>query len=229
MELSQTTINYLDRLTSVAQMAGIDALVFRPDIVSGKDDTPAVVIIQKDDIPEFEFTELAIIRIPYFRQRMEAVKSTGKAFTATFDPQKGLITFAAGRTKAEYRAGNAIAVRAPKALNDTNAFKFTIESDLVNIISRAASAYPSKDPIVTITSDGSEVELVISDDEANDSFTTLISSDLQGSGALAVRYGLKTLLPLLKQHETNTLTVGQKGILSLSIKGVNVQLIPRMQ
>lgn len=228
MQLSQKTIDYLDRVTSVAQIAGIDAVVFRRDIVSGKDDTPAVVLIQKDDLPEFEFTELAVIRVPYFRQRMDAVKSTGKAFTAEFEEAKGLITFAAGRTKAEYRAGNAVAVRPPKSLNDQVAFSFTIEDDLCNIISRAASAYPSKDPMITFTSNGTEVEIMISDDEANDSFTTLISSDLKGSGALSVRYGLKTLLPLLKQHDNNQLAVGQKGILTLSIKGINIQLIPRV-
>lgn len=228
MQLSQTTIDYLDKVTAVAQISGIDAVVFRNDIVSGKDDTPAVVMIQKDGIPDFEFTELAVIRVPYFRQRMDAVKSTGKQFTASYDPAHGLITFTAGRTKAEYRAGNAVAVRPPKGLNDPVAFTFAIEDDLCSVISRAASAYPSKDPIVTFTSNGSEVELVIADDESNDSFTTLVSSDLQGSGALSVRYSLKTLLPLLKQHEGKQLVVGQKGTLALVIKGINVQLIPRV-
>lgn len=228
MQLSQATIDYLDRVTAVAQIAGIDAVVFRKDIVSGKDDTPAVVLIQKDDIPEFEFTELAIIRIPYFRQRMEAVKATGKTFTATLEENKGLITFAAGRTKAEYRAGNAVAVRPPKGLNDQSTFIFPFEPDLTAVIARAASAYPSKDPIVTLTSNNSEVELVIADDESNDSFSTVISDQLQGTGALSVRYPLKTLLPLLKQHEGKELTIGQKGTLALTIKGINVQLIPRI-
>lgn len=228
MQLSQATIDYLDKVTSVAQISGIDAVVFRNDIVSGKDDTPAVVLIQKDNIPEFEFTELAIIRVPYFRQRMDAVKSTGKTFTATYEPSHGLITFAAGRTKAEYRAGNAVAVRPPKGLNDPTAFQFSIDADLCAVISRAASAYPSKDPIVTFTSNGTEVELVIADDESNDSFTTLVSSDLKGTGALSVRYSLKTLLPLLKQHEGKELIIGQKGTLALIIKGINVQLLPRV-
>lgn len=228
MQLSQKTIDYIDKVTSVAQISGIDALVFRKDIVSGKDETPAVVLIQKDDIPDFEFTELAIIRIPYFRQRMDAVKATGKAFTVDYQAAQGLITFAAGRTKAEYRAGNPVAVRPPKGLNDPTAFKFTIEDDLCSVISRAASAYPSKDPIVTFTSNGTEVELAIADDESNDNFTTLVSSDLQGNGALSVRYSLKTLLPLLKQHDGKELVIGQKGTLALTIKGINVQLIPRV-
>ncbi|MNC24561.1 hypothetical protein D3C75_726170 [compost metagenome] len=228
MQLSQATIDYIDRVTAVAQIAGIDAVVFRKDIVSGKDDTPAVVMVQKDDIPEFEFTELALIRIPYFRQRMEAVKATGKAFTATLEENKGLITFAAGRTKAEYRAGNAVAVRPPKGIAHTDTFTFPIEPDLVNIISRAAAAYPSKDPIVTLTSNGAEVELQITDDESNDSFTTIISDQMKGSGALSVRYPLKLLLPLLKQHEGKELKIGQIGSLALKIRGIDVFLIPRV-
>lgn len=228
MKLSQTTIEYIDRVTAVAQVAGIDAIVFTKTLVSGKDDTPAVVLIQKDDIPEFEFDELAIIRVPYFRQRMDAVRGGDKAFTFDYDDNKGLITFTAGRTKAEYRAGNALAVRAPKNLNDQIAFTFTVESDLTQVISRAASAYPSKDPIIVLTSSGSEVEITITDDEAGDSFTSLISSDLEGNGALSVRYSLKTLLPLLKQHESTVLNIGQRGTLTLTIRGINIQLVPRV-
>lgn len=228
MKLSATTIEYIDRVTAVAQLAGIDAIVFRKELVSGKDDVPSVILIQKDDIPEFEFDELAIIRIPYFRQRMDAVRGTGNSFTFDYDDQKGLINLSAGRTKAEYRAGNAIAVRPPKGLNDTAAFSFTIESDLTQLISRAASAYPSKDPVIALTSHNSEVEITITDDEAGDSFTSVISTDMKGSGALSVRYSLKTLLPLLKQHEHTTLQIGQRGTLTLSIRGINILLIPRV-
>lgn len=228
MKLSATTIEYIDRVTAVAQVAGIDALVFRNDLVSGKDDVPSVILIQKDNIPEFEFQELAIIRIPYFRQRMDAVRGTGNSFTIDYDDQTGLMNMSAGRTKAEYRAGNAIAVRPPKGLNDAAAFTFTIAADLTQLIARAASAYPSKDPIIALTSNGSEVEVTITDDEAGDSFTSLISTDLQGVGALSVRYSLKTLLPLLKQHEHLTLQIGQRGTLTLSIRGINILLIPRV-
>lgn len=227
MKLKPETIEYIDRVTAVAQIAGIDAIVFRKDLVSGKDDVPAVVLIQKDGIPDFEFDELAIIRIPLFRQRMEAVRGVGSAFTFDYDDQRGLINMSAGRTKAEYRAGNAIAVRPPKNLNDVAEFSFTIAEDLTALIARAASAYPSKDPVIVFTSTGTDVEIAISDDEAGDSFTSVISSDLKGSGALSVRYSLKTLLPLLKQHEHTTLQVGQRGTLTLSIRGLNILLIPR--
>lgn len=228
MKLSASTIEYIDRVTSVAQIAGIDAIVFRKDIVSGKDDVPEVILIQKDKIPDFEFDELAIIRIPYFRQRLDAVRGAGASFTFDYDDQKGLVTMSAGRTKAEYRAGNAIAVRAPKNLNDQAAFTFTISPELPQLIARAASAFPSKDPVVAFTSSGPEVEITITDDEAGDSFTSLISNDLQGAGALSVRYSLKTLLPLLKQNENTTLQVGQRGTLTLSVRGINIQIIPRV-
>lgn len=228
MKLNQTTIEYIDRVTAVAQIAGIDAVVFTKNLVSGKDDVPSVILIQKDNIPDFEFAELAVIRVPYFRQRMEAVRAAGDKFTFDYEPSAGLITFASGRTKAEYRAGNALAVRAPKNLNDQVAFTFTIASDLTQLISRAASAYPSKDPIIVFTSNGTEVEIGITDDEAGDTFTSVISNDLEGAGALSVRYSLKTLLPLLKQHESTILQIGQRGTLTLTIRGINIQLVPRV-
>lgn len=228
MKLSTETIEYIDRVTAVAQIANIDAIVFRQDLVSGKDDVPSVILIQKEDIPEFEFTELAIIRIPYFRQRMDAVRSAGTGFSFEYDPQRGLVNFSAGRTKAEYRAGNAIAVRPPKGLNDTVAFTFTVDENLVQLISKAAAAYPSKEPVIVLTSSGNEVEISVTDDEAGDSFSSVISTDLVGSGALSVRYNLKTLLPLLKQHETRILQIGERGTLSLSIRGIKLLLIPQV-
>lgn len=228
MKLSPSTIEYIDRVTSVAQLAGIDALVFRKDVVSGKDDVPSVLLIQKEGIPDFEFDELAVIRVPYFRQRMDAIRSSNGAFTFDYDPQVGMVTFSSGRSKAEYRAGNALAVRPPKGLADQDRFQFTVDADFTTLISRAASAYPSKDPIIVFTSSGTDVEISITDDEAGDSFTSVVSSDLQGDGALSVRYSLKTLLPLLKQHESATLKVSAKGILSLSIRGIHILLIPRV-
>lgn len=229
MLLSGKTIEYIDNVTAVAAIANIDAIVFTPTLVSGKDDTPSVVLIQTHDIPEFEFEELAIIRIPYFRQRMEAVKSaSGKEFTIDYTPTSGLVIMKNGRTKAEYRAGNPAAVRPPKAMNDTPEFAFTIDQNLVTVIGRAASAYPSKDPMISFTSNGSEVEMTIMDDEAGDSFTSLISNDLDAEKNLNVRYSLKTLLPLLKHHDNTTLLIGGRGIMTLSIKGIQIGLIPRV-
>lgn len=228
MKLSQSTIQYIDKVTAVAQIAGIDAIVFRKDLVSGKDDIPAVLLIQKDNLPDFEFDELAIIRVPLFRQRLNVIRDSGVDFSVDYDPQKGLVNLQAGRTKAEYRAGNATAIRPTKGINDQLGYTFTISNDLVSLISKAASGFPSKDPIIVFTSSGKEVEITITDDEAGDSFSSIIATDLEANGSLSVRYSLKTLLPLLKQHETDKLKIGERGTLELVVQGITLVIIPRM-
>ena len=77
---------------------------------------------------------------------------------------------------------------------------------------------------------GVSFELVdINSDIFSYTFTNKVENLTDDSDTnFAHRYPIKTLLPLFKQNSEGTFTIGQKGILSISVQGLNLFVLPQV-
>jgi hypothetical protein len=239
VKLDIDSVHRLDLLVTTAQLAGIDRLIIEPDQIRGIDMKQNVAILTDKNVPDFNGKTIGINRASVLGARLALVKATGdpmiEATESTHNPNDiAIMEISSGKSKAQFRCASSEAIKGvPKKINDVLVWKLTIEAKLIPTLTQAAGAM-SADLVTIASSDGKVVSFEFVD--ANkDVFSTEAEDDAQwiGTGAPATsfcqKYPAKTLISLLKEASKGgsvTVSMGEGGVLALTVNGFQLYVIP---
>jgi len=234
MKISTDEIAYIQKVVRAAQMVDIDNIIIEPNLVRAIDDDKTVVLFQDENVPDMSFGSIGLNRISVFTSRLDIAK-TQEDFTIEAETPDGSeyarsLTMKAKGVKIDYRCANPSTIQAPRQINDTLKYRVPLNAEAVVMLQKGQSAMNAG--IVTIISNkkGVSFELVdINSDIFSYTFTNKVENLTDDSDTnFAHRYPIKTLLPLFKQNSEGTFTIGQKGILSISVQGLNLFVLPQV-
>jgi hypothetical protein len=234
MKLDVDTIAYIQKVVKTAQMVGIDNVIIEPNTTRAIDDDKTVVLFQNENVPDMPFGSIGLNRIGVFMSRLDIAK-TQDGFSIESDNPEGSefvrsLTMKAKGVKIDYRCANPTTIQAPRQINDTLKYRVPLNAEAVVLLQKGQTAMSAD--IVTIVSNKSGVSFEIVDinkDVFSHTFTTKVENLTDNENiSFAHRYPIKNLLPLFKQNADGYFEVGQKGILSISVQGLNLFVLPQV-
>jgi hypothetical protein len=246
MKLTEKSISQLEVLLQTATVAGIEKMIIAEDQIRGVDDKQAVVIISKENVPDFGKTiKIGMNRLNNLMSRINLVKSTGKYEVEAVISKNGVdishLQLVSANTTVQYRCASVDAIKGvPKASSDKLCWLIAIPAKTVNLLTMAISAMSVDELIITAKKDGSVY--FEASDENNDSFSTKFADsaswipeeeDEPKSPVFLHHYSVKTLLPLFKAASANytndvNVMIGEKGILTIIVNSYDFFIVPKI-
>ncbi|HCT29954.1 MAG TPA: hypothetical protein DIW31_04310 [Bacteroidales bacterium] len=235
MKLEQELIDCIRNAIDAANAAKITNIIFEKGFIRGIDDSKKVIIFQDHDVPTMPFTALGINRMDRFVSRFNLVYGqpnfSVEATVAERDDTVSQLTFKCSGTKVDYRCANPRAVLAPKVMNDVMKYSAIITPDTVQFLNRGEAAM--KMEFVTFISNDSGVSFEIIDKSNGDVLSHTFgipARNIEGEkdNMFAVRYPMKVILSLFKRILEGVFYVGKKGMLKVTINGIDLYVLPQV-
>lgn len=233
MKLDNDTVAYMLNVVKTARMVGIDNIIVEHDLVRAMDDSNSVVLFQNKGVPDMPFGSIGLTRIDTFMARYDIAKTQEK-FTIEAvvhdneDFTRSLVMKGKG-IKIDYRCANPTNIKAPRQVNDTLKFQVPLNAEAVLLLQKGQAAMGAEN-VSIISNEGVSFELV---DVNNDVFKHTFAEDAKSltdddNTKFAHRYPVKTLLALFKNNPEGDFSIGEKGILSFSVNGLTVFVLPQV-
>jgi len=131
--------------------------------------------------------------------------------------------------KVDYRCANPTTIQAPRQINDNLVYRVQLNADAVSLLQKGQVAMGSE-TVAIIYNDGVSLELTdVNSDVFNHKFAPdaeLLDDDANPS--FSHRYPVKTLLALFKQNPDGYFEIGEKGILSITVNGLSIYVLPQV-
>lgn len=234
MKLQSSTIVYIQDVVEAAQVVGIDSVIIEPDCVRGIDENKSVVLLHDKDVPTLEFGSIGINRISVFKSRLNIAKTqenfTVDAIVNDDDGYARSLTMKGKGVKIDYRTANPATIKAPKQVNDELLFKMKMNAEGAVMLAKAQVAMSADVVTITSSKNGVSLELV---DINNDVFSYKFTDDVEllsdeDNINFAHRYPSKLLSALFSRNANCDFSIGRKGILSISVEGFSVFVLPQV-
>jgi len=246
MKLTPDSVKQLKTLLQTVAIVKLDKLIIEDNIIRGVDEDQTVVIISDQDVPDFGGARVGLNRLNILASRINlfaadaefTVEATIQA-SRSEEGKEDVSSFkiASKGSKFEYRCARPDAVKAPKRINDTMAWKIVVPVDAVKVAISASNTMDS-DQIAIVSKSNGEVFFEIVDGTTQDTFTTKIADSAEYIGgdddvptqSFVHYFAVKALMPLLKAcavtHEPK-LEVGEEGMLQVTVNNHTFTLLPR--
>lgn len=234
MKLDKESLAYITNVVNTAQLVGIDEIIIEPGRVRAVDDAKTVVLFQDENVPEMTFNSIGLNRIGLFRSRLDLVRTQeGFEVDVTSDDNnefaRGLVMKAKG-VKVDYRCANPRSIQAPKGIRDETICDINVTPEAVYLLQKGQSAMGATNVSVISNDKGVTFELT---DQNGDKFSHTFTDEVQTTASDADttfvnHYIVKTLLALFKENPEGTFSIGRKGILNITVNGLNIFLLPQV-
>lgn len=239
MELSKETIEFLSNIIDVAKILKIENVILDHECARGHLKEEGSMIIQRDNLPKFEFTSLGISRINILDTRLSLLGNDVSIEAEEHTKDNGektiyKLVLSKGKTVVEFKcADSALMPKAPKNLKDPIFYSFNADEESVALLSKAQSAIKAETVAIVGTKSGVLVKL---NDIEGDMFNHVISENIKFSpdctkDKFFFSYKIRVLVPLLKaafKTEQLTVNITSRGLLNLVINNINVYISPEI-
>jgi len=233
MKLSQDLIDFIETVVKTGQSVNIDNVIIEPDMVRAIDDARTVVLYQDTNVPAMPFGSIGLNRISVLLSRLEIAKSqdnfTVDVIVDSDDEYARSVTMKGTGTKIDYRCANPTTIQAPRQINDNLVYRIQLNAEAVSLMQKGQVAMGSE-TVTIMSDDGVSFELTdVNSDAFNHKFAPDVDLlDADASSKFSHRYPVKTLLALFKQNPDGCFEIGEKGILSISVNGLSIYVLPQV-
>jgi len=243
MQLDKKMLAFLQNIVKTAQLIKLDAVIIEagdtdaklPVKIRAMDENKTVVMFHEHamDLPY----AIGLNRLNTFVERYELVKTSDnfvvEAETTTDNDGRSFVrglTMKGKGIKVEYRCANPATITAPKVLNDSVKYKIKMTPEAVLTMQKGQTAMDAE--LVTFTSDKDGISFQI-EDVNKDGLNYIFGDHVEpvGSGTntdFTYKYSLKTIIPLFKQVSDGYFHITTKGMLKLTVNGLDLYIIPRI-
>lgn len=234
MKLNNDVINFIQKVVETSQLVNISNVIIEPTFVRAIDDNKSVVIFQPLTHSVLSDNSIGLTRINIFSSRLEISKSqTNFNAEATIHETENfikIITMKSAGTKIEYRCAKPSTIQAPRQIHDEMITRISLDSEAVSLLQKSQVAMDNAETVTIINNDVVSFEVVdINGDVFNHTFTKpAVAIEGNDSIKFAHKYSIKTLLALFKKDVNNTVEIGKRGILRITINGLDVYVLPRV-
>ncbi len=238
MKLTQEHINFVEAVVKTGLTINIENIIIEPGAVRAIDENRTVVLYQNTDVPDFPFGSIGLSRAALFSSRIDLIKDRDGFYiesdvTADNDDSEKyaqVLKMVSDDTKITYRCANPENIQAPKAINDTIIYQVQLNSEAVSMLQRGSAAMGSD--IVTVIGSEDSVSFECGD-VTGDTFAHTFSSTVtrlegENNTDFSHNYLVKTVLALFKQNPDGVFEIGTKGILRISVNGLQVYVLPQV-
>ncbi len=175
MKLSTADISNLSGIIETCAIGSIDSVIIEDGVVRGINDARTFVIISDVAVPKLT-QKLGLSRLSSLKQRLGLFASDSSMSIDAKESERGEISsleLLAGKSKAQFRCTSTQLIKAPKSVNDPEAFSLGIEGAELQLILNAIKVMGGKTIQLIIKKDSS-VSVVVND-ATNDAFSTVLS------------------------------------------------------
>lgn len=235
-----TAVNFISQAAHVATYIGLDAIVFRPGLVSGIGGLTGMSVVMVHTHNEvLPFDGMGVSSPSDLKNRLALVNGSNGAVKVVAidgklddDPTNKKIAaklmLSAGRMKITHNTGNPKAIKAPRKISFNEAWRVTYNNDdLMESLGNASKALAiDNDTVVAVTGLKGDVSIQITD-KNGDVYEDVVGT--AGDSSFSYRYPFKHFVSLTKGQDRNIDLVGSKeGSMMFSISGFSVYLLPRV-
>lgn len=240
-KLSKTSVKLLKDAINTASILGMEKLVIDQHSIRGESlENSTLMLLKFPEDMELEFGAMAITRVQELVSRMRILGSDGDIIPEFKTRDSGdqfvfRLKFKRGRTSVEFKCADPAYVKAPKAFNDPDSYRFSVVPEDVEILLSAKAVMQTEritfigkdDGSVSVTASASEGDKMVHEidseferlNDANDSFT--------------YSYKTKILFPVLKgllssSGEEETITISRRGIIKVYINDIPAFIFPEL-
>ena len=244
MILDRTTAAYIQNVAKTAAKLGLDRVIIEPGKVRAIGEDNSILMMHTRDVPTLPFVSLGMNRLDVLAARYDLVKDRPNQEVSAVPDDEDNPTYArslkikAKGVSAEYRCANPAMIKIPRELADTDAFVGIFSSDAYDLISSGASSMDAEEVIITGDSTGISCEMT---DVAGCKATLTLSEtkitpidggvdeddDVEHSVSFTHKYNVKQLRTVLKDRDDESFIVTTKGIMIVTVNGIDINLIPR--
>ncbi len=233
MKLTQDLIDFIENVVKTGQSINIDNVIIEPGMVRAIDDARTVVLYQNKDVPDMPFGSIGLNRISVFLSRLEIGKTqdnfTLDVISSDDDDYARSVVIKSTGTKIDYRCANPTTIQAPRQINDNLIYRVQLNAEAVILLQKGQAAMGSE-TVSIISNDGVSFELT---DINNDVFKHTFSPEVElldedADESFNHKYPVKTLLALFKQNPDGYFEIGEKGILSINVNGLDIYVLPQV-
>lgn len=234
MKLTPEDITFIENVIRTAAIVNIDDIIIEPDRVRAIDENTTVVIIEEENVPDFDFNSIGLNRISVLLSRLAIAKDRDNfGIDAAMDDNNEFVrtlNMTGKGTKIDFRCSNPNHIRAPKQIGDEMIARVQITKEIVDLMQKGIAAMGAEF-VNLISNDEVTFEFV---DVNNDVYSQVIAEEakpLNGSTTtkFAHKYPAKTLLSLFKNNPNGCFEVGgQKGMLSIKVNDLTFYVLPKV-
>lgn len=235
MQLSKETIKYLENVIRVAKILKIDNnLVLDNECVRGNLQQEGSMIIHREGIPKFEFGILGISRINTLGTRLallgDDVSIDAQEKEGTQGSCIAKLVLSNAKTEVEFRCADPAKMeKSPKLLKDPIFYTFTVDTESIQLLSKAQSAMQGENITFKGTKKGVVTKVC---DEEGDMMTYKLGESLTYAAEcehenFSFSYKNRMLMPLLKEgatDENTEINITRRGFLRLNIHGITTYI-----
>lgn len=234
MKLKASDIGFIEKVIKSASIVGIDNIIIESERVRAMDTDQTVVILEEDDIPEFEFNSLGLNRVNVLASRLDIAKTQEKfEIDAVMDDNNEFVRsldMKGTGSKINFRCANPTHIKVPTRIKDEPIARVPISGEIVFLLQKGAAAMGAEH-VSFISNDEVTFEFV---DVNNDVFSHVIADEAtpvnnSASTKFAHKYPVNILLSLFKNNPDGYFEIGgQKGLLSFKINGLTFYVLPKV-
>ena len=233
MKLTQDLIDFIENVVKTGQSINIDNVIIEPGMVRAIDDARTVVLYQNKDVPDMPFGAVGLNRISVLLSRLEIAKTQDNfninVVIGDDEEYARSITMKGTGTKIDYRCANPTTIQAPRQINDNLVYRIQLNAEAVSLMQKGQVAMGSE-TISLIGNDDVSFELT---DVNSDVFKHTFAADIEfldedAAESFTHRYPVKTLLALFKQNPDGYFEIGEKGMLSITVNGLDIYVLPQV-
>ena len=243
MLLSKETIEYLTRVIRVAKILKIESVIIDKESIRGQLQEEGSILLQKENLPNFEFQSIGITRINTLITRINLLGNDFDIDAEEKDKNNNekviyKLKLFNNKTEVEFKCADpALMPKTIKTLNDPVYYSFNINEESILLLSKIQSAVQG-DALTFIgkkNDSGSSVVCKVNDVEG-DMLNHIISEELAltpecDKNKFAFSYKNKVLIPLLKEALDDsevTILITRRGLLTMQIKGIKIFISPEL-
>ena len=234
MKLKPEDITFIENVIRTAAIVHIDSIIIEPDRVRALDENTTVLILEEENIPDFDFNSIGLDRVGVLLSRLNIAKERDNfGINAEMDDNNEFIRvlkMSGKGTKIDFRCSNPNHIRAPKQIQDEAIARVQITKEVVDLMQKGIAAMGAE-YVNLISNDEVTFEFV---DVNNDVFSHVIADEAEhvnssSTTKFAHKYPAKTLLALFKNNPDGCFEVGgQKGMLSIKVNNLTFYVLPKV-
>lgn len=232
---AQDTAN-LSSILSTCLLGGIESIVIEDGYVRGLSENKTFAIISNFNIPKFP-CRIGLARIASLKQRLELFVNNAATVIEAKESERGDIStldISAGRSKVQFRCTSPMLIKAPKTINDEEAFKIFASREELKMVLNAVKVMGGKDVQLVIKKDRS-VSFSLSD-ASNDVFNSSLETPCELLGeeqdSVVHYYHSDIFLAVMRAgieaNDSVVFTVGEVGTIRSEVNGHSVVMFSKI-
>lgn len=231
MKIESGDVENINGIISACAIGGVESIIIEDGTVRGVDEARTFVIISDVGVPKLSH-KIGLTRLSALKQRLDLFKNPAIDAKETDRGEISSLEITSGKNNVQFRCTSTSLIKAPKSVNDTDAFSISITKDELKLLSNSIKAMSSKTIQLIAKRDG-VISFVISDSN-NDAVTITLDQVYETTRDTDVfYYHADTFGAVIRDFISSEVAmgafvVGESGTLKTVTRGHIVYLLPKI-